>query len=297
MSKLFDEKFIAAIRHLRLASKDLPRGGRHAEQQSVQMGPGLEFRNFRAYAHGDDFRRIDWNLYRRLGKVFIREFDQLEDLPVYMLLDVSDSMFFDDLPRADAGRQIAAALGAAALNQHDTPSIYPFGQDLATPLRSLSGRGGLVRMLAFLDALRPCGPTDLAGAIRGLASRKLRSGLAVVVSDFFDPRGIEHVVDALRTLQHRLLLVQVVRQTDAAPQLAGELRLIDCETEAAVEATITASTLDAYRKVYDRFQQSLLELVAQRQAGYVALDADLPVVGQLPEIFPGGVLYARSGVS
>ena len=152
-------------------------------------------------------------------------------------------------------------------------------------------------MLGFLESLRPCGPTNLPAAIRGLASQRLRSGLAVIISDFFDPQGIDPVVDALRSLRHRLLLIQVVRQADTAPELAGELRLVDCENETAVETTVTASTLDAYRKVYDRFEQTLLELVDQRQAGFVRLDADLPVIDQLPEIFPGGVLCARSGVS
>lgn len=293
MASLFDEEFVAVISRLRIVSRQVPRGGRHAEQRSLQLGGGMEFRDFRAYMPGDDIRRIDWNLYRRSGRLFLRLFEELQNLPVYILLDVSDSMFFETPARADAARQMAAALIAAALNQHDSAGLYPFGQDLLTPMRSVSSGAGLSTALAYLDRLSPAGPTNIAYALRRFSAMGMRRGLVVVISDFFDPHGVDVTIDTLRSIRHRLLLVQVVRPVDAEPDLSGEVRLIDCEVGRDVDVTITTETLARYRRAYEEFQNALLQFVARRQVGYLALDADRPVLEQLSSLFVDGVLVTR----
>jgi uncharacterized protein (DUF58 family) len=293
MSSLFGEEFVATISRLRIVSRRVPRGGRHAEQSSRQLGAGMEFADFRSYMPGDDIRRIDWNLYRRSGRLFLRLFEELQDLPVYVLLDVSDSMFFETPPRANVGRQMAAAMIAAALNQQDAPGLYPFGRDLLPGLRSVSGRTGLSKALNYLDDLSPAGPTHLEGAVRRFSSMRLRRGFVVVVSDFFDPDGIDTVVGALSSLRHRLLLVQIVRAADASPELSGQLRLLDCENAGEVDVTIAPQVLERYREAYRSFQDALLRFAVGRRAGYVAVDADEPIVEQLGKIFVNGVLVTR----
>src|SRR5512136_224110 len=99
MGALFTQDFIHSISRLRMMARQVPAGGRHAQHRSRDLGGGMEFRDFRSYVPGDDMRRVDWNLYRRSGRLFLRLFEELEDLPVYILLDVSDSMFFETPPR------------------------------------------------------------------------------------------------------------------------------------------------------------------------------------------------------
>ncbi|MEZ6195392.1 MAG: DUF58 domain-containing protein [Planctomycetota bacterium] len=103
---LFDPDFIAAVQRLKLVAKRVARGGKHAEQRSRDLGSGIEFRDYRPYSAGDDMRAIDWNIYRRLGRVFLRLFEEIEDLPVYLCVDTSTSAFLEDSPRvaADCGR-------------------------------------------------------------------------------------------------------------------------------------------------------------------------------------------------
>ena len=115
-----------------------------------------------------------------------------------------------------------------------------------------------------------------------------RRGLAVIVSDFFDPRGIEAVTSALGSLRHRLLLVQLTRKADRDPDLTGDLRLVDCESGAAADVSISAATLERYRAAYDRFQDGLTRFARKRGAGLLRIDADLPVVPQLAAVFEGG---------
>jgi len=293
MAQLFDAEFIAAISRLRIAASKVPRGGRHAEQTSVQLGAGLEFRDFRSYAVGDDFRHIDWNLYMRTGALFLRLFEEQRDLPVYILLDCSDSMFFEDPPRADAARRAAAALAAAALNQHDRPGIYPFGADLLPPLRNVASKQSFPRALRYLENLGQSGPTNMAACLQRFGHSRHRRGMVVVISDFFDPQGIESVTNALRSLHHKLLLVQVAKRTDAEPNVAGELELVDCESGVGIETTVSPQVLESYKQAYAAFENGLLEFAAKRGAGFMRLDADESILDQISALFRGGVYTVR----
>lgn len=290
MASLFTENFVRSIERLRMVARQVPAGGRHAQHRSRDLGAGMEFRDFRSYVPGDDLRRIDWSLYRRSGRLFLRLFEAPEDLPVYVLVDISDSMFFETPARADAGRQMAGVLAAVSLNQFDRIRLYPFGADLVLPAVALSGKHRLRRALEFLDGLAPAGPTDLVKSLRRFAALRLRGGLAVVVSDFFDPQGIEAVVAALGSLRHRLLVVQLVRDSDARPRMEGELRLVDCESGVEVDVTVTSRELERYAQAHRAFAERLTEFLVRRRAAHLLLNADRSVLDQLGELFVGGVL-------
>jgi len=299
MTSLFSPEFVETISRLRIVAKQVPRGGRHADQVSAQLGSGMEFRDFRAYVPGDDFRRIDWNLYKRSGMLFLRLFEEFRDLPVYVLVDCSDSMFFGEPPRADTARQIAAAMAAASLNQHDQVGIYPFGRDLLkVPLRKITSLRSLPAVLDYLEKLTASGSTDLVGAIKKFNMMNLRRGLVVLVSDFFDLQGIEAINESLRSLKHRLLLVQVSRTSDPnpelLPELTGEIELTDCENAGvSVQTSVTPQVLKQYRLRYQEFQKELLAFVNRRQAGYLMLDAQKNILEQIREIFENGIFMTQ----
>ncbi len=289
-SELFDPAFLEAVSRLRLVSKRVARGGRPAEQRSRDMGSGIEFRDFRPYSPGDDFRAIDWNIYRRLGRVFLRLFEELEDLPVYLLVDASESMYLEETPRAVAGLRCALALAAVALGQHDTVGYYPFGADMTIGMRQQSGKGRWMRFAEVMAKTEAQGSTDFVRSLKRFGALRQRQGLAVVISDFFDPQGAERVVEALKTLRHKVLLVQLVRESDRDPQLQGDLQLLDCETGQVEDVSVTPALLDQYRASYDRFQEKLTSFVRQRNAGLLRLDVDQPVVPQLATLFETGSL-------
>jgi uncharacterized protein (DUF58 family) len=289
MTDLFNDAFIHAISLLRIRSRRVPPGGRHGEHRSLVAGSGMEFRDFRSYVPGDDIRRVDWNLYRRSGRLFLRLFEELMDLPVYVLLDTSDSMFFEEPPRADAARQMAAVMAGVSLNQLDRTGIYPFGRDLSAPFPVTSDKAAFQRLLRYLEALGPAGETDLGRAMQRFAASPLRSGLVVLISDFFDPRGVDHVIESLCALRHRLLLVQVARASDASPGVEGEVRLVDCESGGSLELTVDPGALLRYQEAYRSFQEALLRFAARRRAFHVRLDADRPVIEQLHGLFRNGV--------
>lgn len=287
--ELFDPGFVEAVSRLRIVARRVPRGGRPAEQRSRDLGAGIEFQDFRPYSPGDDFRAIDWNIYRRLGKVFLRLFEEMEDLPVYLLPDISRSLFVEEPPRASASLRAAFAFAAIALKEHDTVGLFPFGEDLAMELRPAGGQSRLHRLADRLASLRPAGTTDFGRSMGTFLHRKLRPGLAIVISDFFDPRGVDAVIAALKPLRHRLLLVQLARPEDRKPRIEGDVELQDCETGELTDVSVTSSTLQRYTEAYDRFQTSLADFARSRGAGLLRIDAGRDIVPQIASLFERGV--------
>ena len=287
---LFDAEFLESLKTLRFIARRVPPGGRFADQRSRDLGSGIEFRDFRPYAAGDDLRAIDWNIYRRLGRVFLRLFEEWEDMPLYILPDTSASMYLEDPPRARAGLRTSLALAAISLNHHDTVGVFPFKDDVKVALRPQAGKRRVLRFAEHLASLEPGGSTDLAAALQHFGKWRMREGLVAVVSDFFDAHGIESVIDALRHVRHKLLLVQLVRKGDREPDVSGDLRLVDCESGEAQDVTVTPTVLARYRDAYDDFQEQLVTFAQKRGAGLLQIDADEPVVPQLAQIFERGSL-------
>ena len=289
-TELFDAEFMAAVSRLRILARRVPRGGRPAEQRSQKLGSGMEFRDFRPYVAGDDIRSIDWNIYRRLGKVVLRLFEEQEDLPLYLLPDTSGSMAAETPPRAHAALRATLALAAVGLGQHDSVGVYPFADRPVTALRLGSGRRRIYRVADYLAHLDVEGGTQLVDAVKRFASFRLRRGLLALVSDFFDQRGIEAICEALGTLRHKLVLIQLVRDGDREPTIRGDVRLVDCEAHDAQDVAITSDVLKRYRDAYDHFSRGLTEFATRRNAGLLRLNADGDVVDQLASLFAGGRL-------
>ncbi|QDU66130.1 DUF58 domain-containing protein [Engelhardtia mirabilis] len=286
---LFDADFLESVQHLRVIARRVAPRGRFAEQRSRDRGHGLEFQDYRPYVAGDDLRAIDWTVYRRLGRVFLRLFEELEDLPVYLLPDVSRSLWLEDPPRVRAGLQCALALGAISLGHHDSVGLFPFSDDVATLLRPQAGKARLYNLADRLTEVERGGVTDLRRSLSRFGALGLREGLAVVISDFFDPGGLAAVTEALRGVRHRLLLVQLVRGTDRTPAaMDGDLRLVDCETAEVQDVSVTPAVLERYRDAYDRFADGLQSFARSRGAGLLAVDVERQIVPQLAELFEQG---------
>lgn len=287
-SQIFDPAFLDSLRRLRLVARRVPAGGRFAEQRSMEPGAGIDFKDFRPYSHGDDFRSIDWNIYQRLGKVFLRLYEELEDLPLYLMPDVSRSLFLERSPRVVPCLRTTLALASISLNHHDTVGVFPFSDGASTLWRPQSGANKLMLLADRLAALEPGGVTDLKGSMAYLNTLQLRRGLVAVVSDFFDPGGAEAVVAALKSVRHRLLLVQLVRGSDRVPEVDGEVRLVDCETGGAEDVSVTPRLKERYAQSYDAFQAKLAAFAQSRGAGLLRLDVERDMTEQLAALFETG---------
>ena len=290
--QLFDPGFLASLSHLSIEVQRVAAGGRFGERQSRDLGSGMEFRDFRAYSPGDDPRAIDWNIYRRLGRVFLRLYEEQQDLPLYLMPDVSESMFHEPAPRALTALRCTLALATISLSHHDSTALFPFAEQMEVRVKSMAGKHSTMAFAEHLSRLVPpaSAGTNLAGALRRMADMNLRRGLLVVISDFFDPAGLGAVRDALRSVRHRLLFVQLVRPSDAEPDLDGDLRVRDCETGESAEITITPHVRERYREAYAAFTRELAELTKYYRGGLLRLDVEQDLVTQLNTLFSAGHL-------
>jgi uncharacterized protein (DUF58 family) len=285
-AELFDPGFLATVSRWSLAGRRVSRGGRHGGRLSPDRGAGIEFKDYRPYSPGDDLRAIDWNLYRRLGKVFIRLFEEEQNLPLYLMPDVSGSMFFagNGVPPITPALRTTLALATIGLEHHDTAGLFPFGEQLDVLFRGKSGHTqvmSVARHLARLAETRAAQRTDLTTSVHRFAHLGLRRGLLVVISDFFDPGGIEAIRRAFQPLRHRTLLVRIVRPSDANPELAGDVRVTDCETQDATNLSITPWALERYRELYRQFGEDLVQ-VARRSGGQLLeVSTEQPLIPQL----------------
>ncbi|MGP7796832.1 DUF58 domain-containing protein [Sphingomonas sp. CLY1604] len=288
--ELFDPSFLERLGALSLRIGLAQKGGRLADQRTPARGQGSDFADFKPYVAGDDLRAIDWNIYRRLGKTFVRVFEERQDLPVYLLVDASPSMYVETPPRIAAALRTALAIGAVALQQHDSIHLLTFADDLTLHLRNLTGKAAVARLAQALAGTTGGQRSGLAAALRRLAGMRVRHGLVVVISDFFDDEGAAATVAAMGALPHRLLLVQLVRLHDANPalnpDLAGDVTIDDGERQ--LPLSITPATLERYRALYAEFATTLTGFAHARGAGMVRLDANRDVLDQLVPLLAGG---------
>ena len=266
---LLDPEFLRKLEQLELVSRKIFVGRMKGERKSKRRGSSVEFADHRNYAVGDDLRHIDWNVYGRLDKLFLKLFLEEEDLHVYTLLDTSLSMDFGEPTKLHYGKQVAAALAFIGLVNHDRVMLDAFASDLRPGMPNVRGRSQMWRVVQYLESLRADGTSDLTAAARTFAIKHPGKGIVVVISDFLDKRGYQ---DALRYLLARNLdiyVVHVLSQEEVEPELVGDLRLIDAEDDEAAEVTISAPLLKRYKDNLKSFVGGLKEWCTKRGITYI----------------------------
>jgi uncharacterized protein (DUF58 family) len=281
---LFDSAFLSKLEQLYLLSKKLFRGEHRAERKSRQTGSSLEFADYRNYTLGDDLRSIDWNIYGRLDRLFVKLFEQEQDLHIYFLVDASASMRW--LPEGaeeragskfDQARRIAASLAYIGLANLDRVNIHYFGANLIGDMGLSRGKSQFHKVLEFLRrAPAEEHETQLLPSLRAFAGRMKRRGLVFVISDFFDPAGYEEALGVLRYNHFDVHLIQVLEPAELDPKQTGDLRLIEAETGAAFEVTANESLLRQYREEVARFLDGLAAFCVERGLGYARALTDVP---------------------
>ncbi|HWE35383.1 MAG TPA: DUF58 domain-containing protein [Isosphaeraceae bacterium] len=266
---LLDPVFLNKLEQLELVSRKIFVGRMKGERKSKRRGSSVEFADHRNYVVGDDLRHIDWNVYGRLDKLFLKLFLEEEDLHFYTLLDTSASMEFGEPTKLQYGKQVAAALSFIGLVNHDRVMIDTFSSGLDAGLRSVRGRSQMWRVVEYLDSLEAAGTSNLTAASKAFAIKNPGKGIVVVISDFLDKRGYQ---DALRYLLARnmdIYVVHVLSQEEVEPELAGDLRLVDAEDDDVTEITVSAPLLKRYKDNLNAFVGGLKEWCTKRGITYI----------------------------
>ena len=289
---ILDETLLRKLDQLSLVARRVRAGQTAGERRSTKRGHSVEFADYRDYARGDDLRRVDWNIYARLERPYVKLFEEQEDLAVHILLDGSGSMEWGD----DGGergenkwlyaRRLAAALGYVALTSGDRLSIAHLQSPGEKPGFSqkpgfwqfgpLRGRGHTLRLFEWLEGLETAGATDLNARLRSYTISGGRAGLAMLISDLFSPPGYVEGLTALAARGHEVTVVHVLSPDEVEPPLGGDLRLLDVETGDPQEVTIDGGMRALYRRRLAGWQDEIRAACRARDVRYVPVETDTP---------------------
>ncbi len=275
VTSLLEPEFLRKLEQLSLMSKKVFAGQLKGERRSTRRGTSVEFADFRNYSLGDDLRYIDWNTYARLEKLFLKLFVEEEDLHVYLLLDGSQSMAYGAPSKFEYGRRIAASLGYIGLTNFDRVGATVFADRLRDYLAPVRGRAQVFPFFQFLESARVGGQTSLAGSLKEYALRARRPGIAILVSDFFDPEW-ETGLKALLHRRFQVVCIQTLDRSEVRPDLLGDLKLVDCETGEEREITVSAGLLKEYQKAVDQFCGGIQGTCRKYGCDYLQAITDVP---------------------
>ena len=244
---VFDEGFLRQLDRLKVLMKQPVRGGLKGGRRSVKRGQSVEFADYRDYALGDDLRQLDWNVFARLEKLFVKLFVEEEDVTVTFLVDASPSMAFGRPEKLLFAKRAAAALGYIALASEDRLVVASLSGRVARRQVALRGSGRVFRLLNALSGIRPVeGATDLAAAARHAAAMLSGRGVVVLLSDLFDPAA-DRVVRELAATGSELIVMHTLSPDELDPKLEGDLQLVDSESGEGIDVTVDLAMIDSYK--------------------------------------------------
>lgn len=296
---LLSPKLLRQLDQLELRAGRRSKSSGRGERRSKARGQSVEFADHRSYVAGDDVRRLDWNLYGRLDRLFIKLYEEEREMPVQILLDASESMTFGTPTKFDFARRLTAAVGYVALCGFDRVTVRLFPELSAggagvvleaeaeergraglgeaayrSALRGVQGKKLATGFFQNLGRVRPGGAGDFNESLRLCALQTRQAGLAIVLSDLLDPKGYAAGLDALLGRGFHVHVVQVMAREELEPVSFGDLRLVDSETGGEQEVTFGRFRMKAYRQAVENYTQKLREFCRSRGIGFFRVTSD-----------------------
>ncbi|MEM1008231.1 MAG: DUF58 domain-containing protein [Myxococcota bacterium] len=290
--RLFENEFLEKLEYLYLVSKKILSGQQRAERRSRKTGSGIEFADYREYMPGDDIRHIDWNLYARLQKLFLRLFEEEEDLYVYLLLDTSPSMRMGSASCLDYGLRVAAALAYITLSNLDRVSVITFGEHLEGRLPPSRGKSNIFKILKFLEKIPHTQGTQLEDSLQAFVHQTKRRGVVVVISDFFDPQGYTQALKVLRYFRYDTFAIQLFDETFFDLKARGDVELFDVETGETLSSTLSPGLIRAYRQAFEAYCQELELFCKKSEISLFRTSIQVPFEELVLDIFRQGGFLA-----
>jgi len=277
-AELFDPRFLSRLRALFFKLRKRRRLRRKGVQATPSAGFTREFKDHRHYTPGDDYRTIDWSLFARHERLFIRIFEEIQEYHIYILLDRSRSMAEPHGEKRLTALRLAVALAYLGLICDHRVSILTISDDTRREMPPLKGQGHIHPILKHLAALEFAGVTDLVGSLRQFRPGRDRRGLVFVISDLFG-RAREQAEEALRlalSWPAETHVIHILDPREMKPDLEGEIQLVDVETAEIRRIWLTKREMATYVNTFDDYREGLERSCMRRQLNYVTWTTDQP---------------------
>jgi uncharacterized protein (DUF58 family) len=262
------------LRNLRLAARRIVEGTYAGRHRSRLRGSSVEFADYREYSPGDDLRRLDWKAFVRLGRPYLRTFDEETNLRCTFVLDTSESMNFGrPVTKLDYSRFLTAAMAYLVVQSRDQAGLALGADRVETYIEPQASFSHLDRLLSPLEKVKPCPRTNLAAVLNGLLPMMRRRAMLLVVSDFLDPSTREFF-KAVRVFRYRhfeVILFHVIDPVERDLPQGAAFQFHDPESAGKIDASPEEIRRE-YRRRFDEFQEHIRQQAAACGCDYERLD-------------------------
>ena len=272
---VFDEAFLRRLERLQVVARR-QQGASFGGRRSRQRGSSIEFADYREYAVGDDLRNIDWNIYGRSDRLFVKMREDEESLVVHLIVDTSRSMDWGAVSKLGHARRLASAIGYAGLCSADTIVGAGISDRVAIASPPIRGKASYRRLFQFFGTLSPAWRTDLGTSLRAYAGSHRQRGLAVIISDLLGP-GVHEGIAALLERGFEVAVMHVIDQAEMDPGLDGDLDLHDRETGEVLRITVDDDLATRYRARVAAWLAETESRCVARQVRYIPISTTTPI--------------------
>lgn len=277
VTRLFGNDVLSRVERLRISPLERRTNRTRGEHLHGKGGSSTEFTDFRDYVAGDDVRFVDWNIFSRLNRPYLKLYKHEEEMQVVILVDASSSMQFDG--KLDRAKQLAAALGLMGLMKLEQVSVYGCRSSETGPaiLAPCSGRASMRRLFQFVEDLEAGGEQTIEGAVDAVLNRHRGRGVAIVLSDFLTMGDLTRPLNRLFSAGLEIHGLQILSPAEIQPDISGDMRFVDCESGDTLDVTSAGDLLGIYQEHRARLESQLETLCQQRNGRFLSISSQAPL--------------------
>ncbi len=286
VDELLGSSLMSSLDRLDVVARKIFSGKIQGERRSKRRGISVEFADYRQYTAGDDIRFIDWNVYARLDKLFMKIFLEEEELNLGVAIDSSLSMEYGNPNKFDFARRLAMSLGYIALSSHNRLSMFSFNDGNVLRMPGLRGRKRTRDVGEWLLNLEPSGTTGLSEASKVISTSRQGRGVLVLISDCLEPDGLKKGLQYLVGSGWDVFVIQVLSPEELHPLeygMEGDLKLVNAESGEACEVTVTTPLVELYQSNLATFCDDIRLQCTRIGAGNVRVSSDIDIEQLLVE--------------
>ena len=274
---LLDNKLLSRVERMRLLPMKRRTNRSRGEHLAGKGGTSTEFNDYRDYAAGDDMRNVDWNIFARLNRPYVKLYRHEEEMHVVILVDASASMRFGE--KFEKAKQLAACFAVMGLMNIEKVSVFACQHAGQTPqiLPPCTGRMSMKRIFSFLENLPPGGDFPVDEAVEAVLKQHRGRGVCVILSDFLTFGGMERPFNQLFSAGLEIFGIQLLCGVELNPELSGDLRLVDSETNMTLDISSVGDLIGYYHEHLRGLQDQLATMCRQSNGRFMCLDSGLPL--------------------
>jgi len=277
LTSLLSNSVLDRLQRLRIRPVGRRTSRSRGEHLSGKGGTSTEFCDYRDYVPGDDTRFVDWNIFARLHRPYLKQFHKEEERHVVLLIDASASMKFDG--KLDLGKQLAAAFGVMGLLNNERVSAYASHQanDAPDRLPPCRGRVSMRSVFQFVESVEGRGDAPLERAAELLLRHHSGKGVCVILSDFLTFGDLKRGFNLLYSSGLEPFGIQILSPREIDPDLTSDLRLVDSETQESLDISSSSDLLNLYQEYRQALEQELALLCRRRAGQFISVSSTTPV--------------------